>query len=554
VVDVGSEWIYADTLARGGVLYRDVVYWFGPFTPYFEAGFFRLFDSSFQTLVLAGVVGSIGAFAALLTALRRGTDRRSALLWAAIAVPALFFMPYSGGSILGMGHRMWHAATFSLLAGAVVSRRDFAQRPALAALAGVLCALSGLCRTEWGLATLGACVLGVILRSPRAGKPWKSAFILGGVAVLSWGAVVGLFVLWAGPESVLKDSQLLLAGLPPETRRFLWKFSGFSQPGRGIATLAYSAALWIGVLLLLPLAGSPPSAPARRRKRLLLLAACAAALLLSWLAGASIGGAALSAAPVVALAALAVGVGGRAGALATPLVVFGALGLLLSFRRLLDIQDAGYVAPPILFTTVCAAMLVRLVVLGHLRGGERRATARNARRVLILVCVFFFVSRARHYLADDRVPLAGTGHALSASPRLAGEIAGLVRSIESLTRREDGLVVVPEGAVLNYLTGRPNPIRYKLLIPGYLTPRNEPDVLRALQRDPPRAIVIWSGPTEEYGYRFFGEDYGLRIRQWIEERYDFVAFPESRLRVEGGATRLAILRPGAQPGTAPIVR
>ncbi|MBC8647759.1 MAG: hypothetical protein H7X85_11375, partial [Thermoanaerobaculia bacterium] len=283
MVDIGSEWIYADTLARGGLLYRDVVYWFGPFTPYFEAGFFRLFDSSFQTLVLAGVVGSLAAFAALLTALRRGTDRRSALLWAAIAVPALIFMPYSGGSILGMGHRMWHAATFSLLAGGVVSRRDFARRPALAALAGALCALSGLCRTEWGLATLGACVLGVILRRPRAGHAWKSASILGGVAVLSWVAVVGLFVISAGPESVLKDGQLLLAALPPETRRFLWKFSGISQPGRGIATLVYSVALWIGVLLLLPLAASSPPDPARRRKRLLLLAACAGTLLLSWL-------------------------------------------------------------------------------------------------------------------------------------------------------------------------------------------------------------------------------------------------------------------------------
>src|SRR5690349_20924591 len=59
IVDSGREWIVPDALARGDVLYRDVVYWFGPFTPYAHAALFRIFGSSFQTLVLAGVVASI---------------------------------------------------------------------------------------------------------------------------------------------------------------------------------------------------------------------------------------------------------------------------------------------------------------------------------------------------------------------------------------------------------------------------------------------------------------------------------------------------------------
>lgn len=551
VVDVGSEWIIADTLARGGVLYRDVVYWFGPFTPYFESAFFRVFGSSFETLVIAGVVGSIAAFAALLIALRQGTDRRSALLWAGIAVPALMFMPYSGGSLLGMGHRMWHAATFSLLAGTVVSRRDFVRRPALAALAGALCGFSGLCRTEWGIATVCACLLGVVVPRPRAREAWRSAAILSGVAALSWVAVVGLFVGWAGPESVLKDGRLFLVGLPPETKRFLWQFSGLSDPGHGVVTLVYSAALWIAVLLLMPLAASRPMDIARGRLRLLLLAICSATLLLSWQAGASIGAAAMSAAPIATLAAVSVGVAGIAGGRSTLLIVFGTLGFLLSLRRVFDIRDSGYVAPPTLFAIVCTAGLLRLVILRHLQGSERRVTWRNSRRALLLVCVFFFVSRARHYLSDNRVPLVGTGNTLSVTPQLAGEIAGLLRQIETRTRPQDGLVVLPEGAVLNYLTGRLNPTRYKLLIPGYLTRQNEAEVVRALRRNPPGAIVIWSGPTEGYGYRFFGEDYGLLVQKWIEKQYEFVKLTDDGGRVEGGSTRLAIRRPAtvSKPGS-----
>src|ERR1700693_3947738 len=82
LIDSGTEWIYADALARGEMLYRDVVYWFGPFTPYFQAAFFRLFGSSFTTLALCGIVGASGVLAALYFALRCVVDRSEAVLWA----------------------------------------------------------------------------------------------------------------------------------------------------------------------------------------------------------------------------------------------------------------------------------------------------------------------------------------------------------------------------------------------------------------------------------------------------------------------------------------
>ena len=102
IIDSGREWIVPDALARGELLYRDVVYWFGPFTPYLHAGFFRLFGSSFATLVLAGVVGSVGVLAALFFALRTVTERREAALWTALAVPALLLRSPAVASTLSL--------------------------------------------------------------------------------------------------------------------------------------------------------------------------------------------------------------------------------------------------------------------------------------------------------------------------------------------------------------------------------------------------------------------------------------------------------------------
>ena len=121
LIDSGREWIVPDALSRGQLLYRDVVYWFGPLTPYVHAAFFRVFGSSFSTLVLAGCVTSLAALVALAFALRRVADRASAALWTALAIPALVFMPNAGGSILGMGFRIWQAAAFALVAIALAS-------------------------------------------------------------------------------------------------------------------------------------------------------------------------------------------------------------------------------------------------------------------------------------------------------------------------------------------------------------------------------------------------------------------------------------------------
>ena len=219
LVDSGREWIVPDALSRGDLLYRDVVYWFGPFTPYFHAAFFEGFGSSFRTLVVAGVVGSIGALAALYAALRTLTEKPEAALWTALAVPALVFMPNAGGSILGMGYRMWHAAAFALLAVAAISRLRTARA---AAVAGVLSALAGLCRTEWGIAALLSCAVVVAVRPGFDAAAVRNLLLMGATAVLAFGGVLGSFVLAAGAEcrpARRTGSALRPAGGDPRQRR-----------------------------------------------------------------------------------------------------------------------------------------------------------------------------------------------------------------------------------------------------------------------------------------------------------------------------------------------
>jgi len=517
IIDSGREWIVPDGLARGELLYRDVVYWFGPFTPYYQAAFFKVFGSSFATLVLAGAVAAALTLAVLYFVLRRVTDRGSAALWTALTIPALVFMPNAGGALLGMGYRIWHAAAFTLAAVVLASRPRISERWS-PVLAGVCAGLAGLCRTEWGLAAIGAAAFASMLRSRRRTRGAADAALAGLAFAVTFGVGLGVFVWRAGADAVLRDGPVLLVGLPSETRASLAILSGGLDWRGGIPELAYSAACWTG-LLALALLAARASEPDRRRWLAVLLASVAVLAGAAALGG---GGDAVffSAAPLASVAALIAGIRRAHGSRAATLAACGFLGLVLSYRRPFHIGDAPYVAPPLLFAVVAAAGLTHLAVVRlHGRGARGRA-ARIVQWGLAGILAAVFAGRLWRYGAMDEVPIAGTSGMLSARPELAAEIERLAADLREKTRGDEGLVVFPEGEILNLLSDLRNPVRHRLYLPGYVTSRNESEILADLERAAPAAVVFLRRPVSEYRRALFGEDYGVVIRKWVEAHYD----------------------------------
>ena len=524
IVDSGIEWAYADALARGAVLYRDVVYWFGPFTPHFQAAFLRLFGSSFTALAIAGAVGAAGALAALWTSLRRVSSPRDAFLVTALAIPALVFMPNSGGAILGMGYRIWHPAAFTLAALAAASFPAARRRWLPPVLAGAAAGLASLSRAEWGLmAVAGAATAFLLGRRRRASSALAAAL----VAALVFAAGIGVAVSRAGRDAVLGDGHLLLHSVTPETRRFLVAFAGVESWPQGLAELVYSGALWAGACLVLTwaLAWRRPGGGASAGALIFVLAALGVSALLGGAAGAV----AFSAAPLVCLAALAVGIARRGRPSGAALAAYGLVGVLAAHRRPFHIVDGAYVAPPLLFALVCSAGLLRLAAARARFGADRRRFARGYSAALAALVAAAFLGRAVQYLGDRRVPIAGTGGMLAASPQTARAIADTAAALRQEAAPGDGLVVLPEGQLFNALTGLSDPLRHELLIPGYLTDENEPEVLAELERRAPRFVLLWPRATAEYGRAEFGADYGKKILAWVERHYDGPTRPAGRV-------------------------
>jgi hypothetical protein len=514
IVDSGREWIVPDGLARGEMLYRDVVYWFGPLTPYFVAGLFRLFGSGFTTLVAAGCLTAIASIVALDFALRRVTGKWEAVVWSTVAVPALVFMPWAGGAVFGMGLRIWQAAALTLFAVSLAIRRPRA--PARAAGIGALCGLAGLCRVEWGVAALAACGLAIVVRL-GVRRAIRSGLMLSATWAAVFGGVTLLFVSFAGSKAVLGDSHVLLAGLPEETQKFLFHASGLHDVPGGILRMIRSAALWTCGWLALAMFAVRGRDSSWLSARLPILGGALAITFLyrSWAGPWPMF--LFSAAPLAGAAAAAVGLA-RRGPRGAALAAFGSLAFVLSYRKPFSITDWPYVAPPLLFAIVAAAALLRLSVT-RANPSARRVLSRAAVAGVAVLSFAFFVGRIAWYRHDTRVPVPGTAAILRADRARAAWLAGAASEIGRVTRSDEALVVFPEGELLNYLAGRHNPLRHRLYLPGYLTASNETEVLAELRQALPGAIAVLNRPTREYGLARFGEDYGREIQSWISEHY-----------------------------------
>ncbi len=541
IVDSGREWIVPDCLARGELLYRDVVYWFGPLTPYLHALVFRVFGSTFRSLVLAGVVSSAVVLAVLFLALRRVTGRREAVLAGVLAVPFLLFMPNGGGAIFGMGYRIWHAAAFSLLAVSLAVRPSRSWMRAFGV--GCLSGLAGLCRIEWGLAAVCGAAVAFLVRDRFGRRGFRDVLLAGSGFLLACGGVLAVFIGLAGRGAVLRDGHVLLGGLPPETRRFLLYLSGFHDPVGNLLRLLYSVALWAGLLLLIDVAAAWKEDPGRFRRRLPWLAGVALYLILYADYAGSIRMRLMGAAPVIGPVAVVLGLLRGGGPRSAALAAYGAMAMMLSYRRFFNIEDLPYVAPALLFGLVAALASLRELVVLQRTSATRIRLQRCFQFLLAGLIVVSFSDRIIGYAHDARVAVPGTEGMLSAPPDTARTLSTLSAAIRSRTGPTEGLAVFPEGEILNFLSRRPNPLRHKLYLPGYLSDENESDIVSELERARPAAIVILNRETPEYGRRFFGKNYGRRVWSWIEENYRPASFqPEGEGPASAALARLYLLQ------------
>jgi hypothetical protein len=538
-IDFGRELYVPWQIVEGKVLYRDVESLFGPFSPYLNALWFRLFGVSLRALVFA----NLAIFAAILAGIYMLVRQYSDVVTAASAsLTTLAFFGFL--QLVGVGnynfatpyaHDATHGLALSVLVLLAWHTAIVRERLASACLSGLAFGCVVLTKPEILVAALAAVLAGTVAatvldsagrRVGRVSLVWVMSSLVAPLLFFFYLRIhVGegaafratMRALTAPLDADGASNPFYLAGMGLDEPllnafRMFAAFAGFA-----LFVVLVAAGSWRGRGSPFPRWAHEPAG----------VAAVLLAPLAYWLNVAR----ALPLIVFATVAVVAISLWKRRGAGTgrAPLLLFAwgvfALGMLLKLGLNARVHHYGfYLALPamtVVVTVLCWGVPAYLA---------SRASAHAASRARVLGATALVAAgvpllAASNGAYQSKVLPIGSGpdrfYADADSGSRGAAVSQALEAIRSLASPGDGLAVLPEGVMLNYLARLHSPLRVVNLMPPEWTMFGEDAVLRDLQAAPPRFVVLTHKDMREYGYPLFGADarYGRRTVRWILERY-----------------------------------
>ena len=98
-------------------------------------------------------------------------------------------------------------------------------------------------------------------------------------------------------------------------------------------------------------------------------------------------------------------------------------------------------------------------------------------------------------------------------------IKEVLKQLKIKMKKNDTLAVFPEGVMLNYLLRKDNPTKFYTFMPLEMFIYGEETILDSFKKNSPDFIVLVHKDTISYGFPFFGKHYAVGFSRWIEKNY-----------------------------------
>jgi len=544
LVDCGREMNLPLRLARGEILYSQVSYLYGPFSPYLNAGLYKIFGASLGVLYADGILTAT-LILVLVYCLSRIWMKPVPASAATLLVMGMCALKPSGNYILPYSYSALHGCAAGLCTLLLILRYVQTRKQGFLVAAGVLAAVAVLAKTEFGAGALLAGVCAAVLTElPDRRKAMQDllAFLVPALGIS--GAVYAFFVSLVGWRVMNHDNHVFFANVPAPLAYFNLRLLGADRAGRnlflmlGVALQLFSLAAllaWVseGIAGRREAGHAPPSEADRAAvawPRLAVGIACGLAgtgiawLCREWQSGPFV------AAPLyltVGILALLWQYARRLSERRTgdtqslSLLVTAIFSLAMLARLLLRVRSGGSYGSYLLPATVVlfAYAWVERVPL-WLTGPRGRPLARNvALTVLALGAVMTMITVTYRYRAKLDYRLATERGVMTVDPDYGVVFEQAIAFIDHRTMPGNTVAVIPEGTSLDFFTDRRNPLREEIITPGFLDSAGEDRTIEELAATKTKLVLIPNRPTPEFGAPVFGRDYDGKLMSWIEMHY-----------------------------------
>lgn len=534
IIDFGRELYVPWRLTEGEVLGRDIAWFNGPLSQYFNAAIFEVFGVSLRVLVLTNIV-----IACLVAFLLYGALREFASQFAATTGTAAFVLlcAFSHHDVIAnfnwacpYSHEVTHGVLLALIAVRALSRWLISKSAIALIVAGFAAGLCFLTKPETFLAA-GVASVAALFVAARNGT-LDARQVAGFAAALA----APIAIAWIGIYAISdgQNATNLVVGAwkhvanPDLSGLLFYKSSlGLDFPAERLKLLGLATAVWLAVALSVWGAGRLARAVPSSTKALTIfgLALCALPLAL----------------PLELEDAMSL-----FGVAFTPLPICVALVLVV---RLLDWRRSRANGRSLVFCVLALALLAKLGIFARLShyGFALAAPALAVTAVLWIDLVPRWVERkGASKSVATAVGLGFLGALVALGLRIDGEYRSLKAvpvgyGADQLRARDNAVMlnmildplrtldrdatflVLPEGVMLNYLVRRRSPIRVINFMPPEIVMFGEDSILRELEATPPDLVLVHTRLTHEYGLPLFGRDYARGITDWLRRNYRVVA-------------------------------
>lgn len=541
IYNTGRELHIAQQLASGKILYRDIAHLNGPISQQFNAQLFRTFGARVSVLTIANL-GWLAILLALIAWLWRQIADALAATVACAAILTLFALS-PGSQSFNFALPYEHEATHGLIGAiaAICALAKYLTTRRVRWLIVVGCLLGLVLLTKFGIfiSVFVPIIIGVLanayaVRATRRQTIEQLAAVVVPIIAVAFVA----FSLMLNNLSIAQALGAICGSArwiaKPELLAMPW-YRDWLGLGRIVGNLDDMLLCALAYIVLL----GPPFVAgifARRRGEWRTAALIGAPLFvlavlftfydaISWrsvFAGLSLLTLGLAIAFGASLLHRTRGAIDRVLILRLTVVWF-ALFMILHLGLRAVIFDYGFIfALPAALVAIAAGVSWIPAIAD--RGGGFGWPPRAAMLVAIGIVITAHLQRDQRQLARPPRVTIGEGIDALTFDHRGDALAAILRELRGRAKPGDTLLVAPDGAMLNFLSGLPNPTpNFGLMPPEVAMFGGQARVRDAIAKAPPDWFVLTSGEAESFGFKSFAVDYGAEIWRWIEPRYERVA-------------------------------
>jgi len=539
LVDFGQQLYLPWQIAEGRVLYADLAYYNGPLSQYVNTLAFKLFGVGLHTMVVFNLIWMGLLIGLLHHAVRLVGGRLSAVAACLVFVLLFAFGHYVGISnynyVCPYTHEMTHGLILSL-ASMVCVWHSFRFGSWMLAAGGLLLGLAFLTKAEVFVAGLAGTIVALILTIPARSS--EGSQILRQAGCFFTGFLIPpllaflLLCLGMPADRALAGtigSWMAVVNTELTNLEFFRKGMGLTDT-RGNLLLVAACAGWYAAAIV-PVALLSLAARKSALRVVLLTGVTVVALTVTlWVSWEDIVW--MKAARGLLPALLFLGatltvrffrvrgdVGQRERLIRQISMIAFALAMLGKMALNARIYHYGFVlAMPGALVLVVALVGWIPAALRHYGGSA--VVFRAGAFVLLGSLVFAYLNQQEQIMAGkDRWMVGPAGDALRADPLRGGLVNKVLEISPQLMKEGQTLAVLPEGVVLNFLLRRRNPTPFTNFMPPEVVFFGEARMVEAFETHPPDWIMLVHKDSSEFGFRFFGQDYGQALFAWIMEAY-----------------------------------